>query len=260
MTKGFFFKSSLLIVLCLVLNCASLWAQSGDSNKPLTNAAVVKLVKAGFKEKSIITIIASRPVRFDLSTDRLIELKRTGVSEKVILAMMAREEGTEFSDEAWSDDEFFNNNRADNSDKSPAKAGNANDGSSVDIFGSSGGSKGSTRSRGGNASASGDTITTGSATVRILRPPAEAGAPVKLEKTRSLTNDSIIELVEAGFSEGTIVRRIEQSPVNFDFSPDKLAELRKHRVSDKVVGAMKTAMGADTGAGNTPSANVTPKQ
>jgi len=83
---------------------------------------------------------------------------------------------------------------------------------------------------------------------------------VKLEKTRSLTNDSIIELVEAGFSEGTIVRRIEQSPVNFDFSPDKLADLRKHRVSDKVVGAMKTAMGVDAGASNTPSANVTPKQ
>jgi siroheme synthase len=84
--------------------------------------------------------------------------------------------------------------------------------------------------------------------VRILRPPTEAGngtGPVKLEKTKSLTNDSIVELVEAGFSEGTIIRRIEQSPVEFDLAADKLEALRKRRVSDKVIVAMKAAMGED---------------
>src|ERR1041384_1038752 len=91
--KGFLFRRSLLLVLCLLISFASAWAQSGDSNSLLTNASIVKLVKAGFKEKSIITIIGARPVKFDLTTDRLIELKRTGVSEKVILAMMARQEG-----------------------------------------------------------------------------------------------------------------------------------------------------------------------
>jgi hypothetical protein len=70
----------------------------------------------------------------------------------------------------------------------------------------------------------------------------------------------VIELVEAGFSEGTIIRRIEQSPVNFDFTPDKLADLKKHRVTDKIVIAMKTAMGVDTGASTTPTPNATPKQ
>jgi len=140
------------------------------------------------------------------------------------------------------------------------KTTNPNDGSSVDIFGSSGTSRGSVRSRGGNGSSSGDTITTGSATVRILRPPTEAGgAPAKLEKTPSLNNDAVIELVEAGFSEGTIIRRIEQSPVNFDLAPDKLAELKKHRVSEKIVTAMKTAMGVDT-ANNSSTPNGTPKQ
>src|ERR1051326_1650515 len=108
--KGFLFGRSLLLVLFLLICSTYVGAQSGNS-APLTNAAVVKLVKAGFKEKSIITIIASRPARFDLSTDRLIELKRTGVSEKVILAMMARQEGVDFNDEAWNDDEFFNNAR-----------------------------------------------------------------------------------------------------------------------------------------------------
>lgn len=255
--KSFLIKAILLPVLCLVLNCVVLRAQANDSNSPLTNAAVVKLVKAGFKEKSIITIIASRPVRFDLSTDRLIELKRLGVTEKVILAMMARQEGTEFDDESWGDNGFFEN-RAGNTEKDP-KASNPNDGSTADIFGSSGGSRGSTKTRGGTGSSSGDVITTGSATVRILRPPTEAGGPPKLEKAPSLTNDSIIELVEAGFSEGTIIRRIEQSSVNFDLSPAKLTELRKHRVSEKVVGAMRTAMGTDVGTSNTPTSNVTPK-
>ena len=245
--KRVLFSRSLLLVLCLLINGVVVWGQSRD-NTILTNAAVVKLVKAGFKEKSVISIIASRPVRFDLSTDRIIELKRTGVSEKIILAMMARQEGTEFSDDSLSDEEFFNQSTSIAKDPSPgAGGGNSNDGSTVDIFGSSGGSKGSTKSRGGNGASSGDTITTGSATVHILRPPTEAGgAPTKLEKTKSLTNDSICELVEAGFSEGTIIRRIEQSPVEFDLSAAKVEELRKKRVSDKILNAMKAAMGDES--------------
>jgi len=238
------FSRSLLLVLCLLINCILVWGQSRDT-APLTNASVVKLVKAGFKEKSVITIIASRPVTFDLSTERLIELKRMGVSERVILAMMARQEGIEFSDEVWNDQDVFNptNNIA----RDPAKGGTSNDGSSAEIFGSSGGSKGSTRTRGGGGSSSGDTVTTGSVTARILRPPSEAGgAPTKLEKTKSLTNDSICELVEAGFSEGTIIRRIEQSPVEFDLSAAKVQELRKRRVSEKILTAMKAAMGDES--------------
>ena len=227
-------------VLLLILNYSYAIAQS-DKNVPLTNAAVVKLVKAGFKDKTIINIIASRPANFDLSTDRMIELKRSGVSEKLILAMLARQEGMAIDDEIWADEGFMSGG-LNNSQKSPTNQG---DGTSVDIFGSSGGSKGSTRSRGGDGSASGDTVTTGSATVRILKPPSEADAPVKLEKTPSLTNDTVIELVEAGFSEGTIVRRIEQSPAAFDLSPDKLAELRKRRVSEKILVAMKAAMGEE---------------
>ena len=70
--------------------------------------------------------------------------------------------------------------------------------------------------------------------MRILRPPVEQGsaASVKLEKTPTLTNESVIQLVEAGFSEGTIIKRIEKSPVEFDLSPAKLIELRKRRVTE----------------------------
>jgi len=258
--KRFLFQHTPLLLVLIVLSCSYVWAQSADST-PLTNAAVVKLAKAGFKEKTIITIIASRPARFDLSTDRMIELKKTGLSEKIILAMMARQEGADIDDTSFGDDGFFNS-RADSPDKDPAKSEKGNDGSSMDIFGSSGGSKGSVRSRGRNGSASNDIVTTGSATVRILRPPTEAGgAPPKLEKTPSLTNDSVVELIEAGFSEGTIIRRIEQSPVAFDLAPEKLAELRKHRVTEKIMAAMKAAMGVDANVGNAASpANGTTKQ
>jgi hypothetical protein len=157
---------------------------------------------------------------------------------------MARQEGSEFSDDNWSDEEFFNQSTS--AAKDPSKAKDPNDGSSTEIFGSSGGSKGSTKTRDGGASSSGDTITTGSATVRILRPPSEAGAETKLEKTKSLTNDSVCQLVEAGFSEGTIIRRIEQSPVDFDLSAAKIEELRNRRVSEKILAAMKAAMGNES--------------
>ena len=78
------------------------------------------------------------------------------------------------------------------------------------IFGSGGGVKGRSKTQGRDGSVDSDTMTTGSATVKIIRPPTEPGsaASTKLEKTKSLTNDSIIELVEAGFSEGTIIHRM----------------------------------------------------
>jgi hypothetical protein len=71
------------------------------------------------------------------------------------------------------------------------------------------------------------------------------GAAPKLEKTPTLNNEGVIKLVEAGFSEGTIIKRIEESPVDFDLSPGKLDELYKKRVTDAIIAAMATAMGKD---------------
>lgn len=248
--NGFVFYITLVVLFgVIVIFAVSVKAQIPADDAPLTNAAVVKLIKAKFKEKTIITIIGSRNSRFDLSTERMIELKKAGVSEKVILAMLAHQQGMNI--DAWEDDEFFNSgpNRKDSTTDQPTP------GNSTDIFGSSGGSRGATKSRAGNSSATGDTLTTGSATVRILRPPSEAAAPLKLEKVATLTNDSIVELVDAGFSEGTIIRRIEQSPVEFDLSPAKLAELRKHRVSEKILSAMKAAAGESGDATTAPATN-----
>ena len=236
-----------LLSFLLVFAAASATARGqvpgGAAAATLTNASVVKLVRAGFREKTLITIINARPVSFDLAPDRLIELKKGGVPERVILAMIARAESVDFASDGWDDDEMplggFESSGGGQS------AGSQGPGE-VNIFGSSGGSSGRTRTRGGNGGGASDTMTTGSASVRIIKPPAEAGgAPAKLERTPTLTNDSVVELVEAGFSEGTIVRRIEQSPVEFDLSPAKLSELRKRRVTEPVISAMRAAMGEE---------------
>lgn len=244
MRRMFLRMALAFVVLCVAGNTASAAhgrALRQDAEAPLTNASVVKLVRAGFREKTLIAIINARPVRFDLSPERLIELKKSGVSEKVILAMLVREQGALASGDDWDDaDGFFNRGRTSGGSQSGAE------GSGTNIFGSSGGSRDRQRQRGNRGSGEEDTETSGSATVRIVRPPAETGgAAPKLEKTPTLTNQSVVELVEAGFSEGTIIRRIEQSPANFDLSPDKLAELRRRRVGEQVIAAMRLAMGEE---------------
>jgi hypothetical protein len=236
-----------LLSFVLVFVAAAVPAQGQGPAAPttLTNASVVKLVRAGFREKTVIAIINARPVNFDLSPDRLIELKKGGVPERVILAMLARAESVEFASEEWDDDEMplGGFGREGGRPGSPGQAGTAPN--ETNIFGSSGGSSGRTRSRNHDGGGDSDTLTTGSASVRIIKPPVEAGGAAKLERTPTLTNDSVVELVEAGFSEGTIVRRIEQSPVEFDLSPAKLTELRKRRVGEPVINAMRAAMGED---------------
>jgi len=155
----------------------------------------------------------------------------------VILAMLSQNEAFSHTDE-WDDDSFFGNGR-------PKEKGRGDSqGDSMDIFGSSGGSKNQTKGRGMNGSNTGDTVTTGTATVRILRPPTEAGgnSAVKLERTPTLDNEAIVRLVEAGFSEGTIIKRIEDSPAEFDLSPAKVEDLRKRRVSEAIINAMTAAM------------------
>src|SRR3954463_1580240 len=97
-----------LLTLALIFVAATARAQTtgqngGATSMTLTNASVVKLVRAGFREKTVIAIIAARPVNFDLTPERLIELKKGGVSEHVILAMIARAESVELASEDWDD-------------------------------------------------------------------------------------------------------------------------------------------------------------
>jgi hypothetical protein len=238
-------KIVLALAMCVVAASPALaFVPAQGDEKPLTNSSVVKLVRARFSEKTVIAIVRTRPARFDLSPERLIELKKNGVSEKIILAMLGRDLDSALitSDDEWGDDDAFFKQNGAGTHKRPSDPNETN------IFGSSGGSRGSVRQNGVGGGSEGETTTTGSATVRILRPPAESGTAAsapKLERTPTLTNDSVVELVEAGFSEGTIVRRIEQSPAEFDLAPERLAELRRRRVSEPVIAAMRAAMSDD---------------
>jgi len=74
-----------------------------------------------------------------------------------------------------------------------------------------------------------------------------------------LTNESVIELVEAGFSEGTIIRRIENSPVEFDFANAKLAELRRRRVGEPIIAAMRAAMSEESGSSGANDSALKPR-
>jgi hypothetical protein len=225
-------------VLCLSL-FAVLNGQQG-SEAPLTNTGVVQLVKAGFKEKTIIAIINNRPSNFKLDTEDLIKLKRNNVSENIILAMLSAQLGTVvLSEDEWEGDPFFKDL------KRASNAGGDAQSQGTNIFGAGGSSQSSSRTRSGQGGNQSEGSVSGAATVRIIKPPVEGGdsATPKLEKTPTLNNEGVIRLVEAGFSEGTIIKRIEESPVDFDLSPGKLDELYKKRVTDAIVAAMKTAMG-----------------
>jgi len=220
--------------------CTAQHVSAQQAEAPLTNAAVIKLVRAGFKEKTVVAIIHNRPNRFNLDPDRLIELKRSGVSENIILAMLALGEPFLANDDL-ADDAGFG--------LGASRAGDVKSGGppGVDIFGDNSGSSSKSSGRGMSGGNEGDTRALGSATVRILRPPAEeGGAPSKLERTPTLTNEAVIKLVEAGFSEGTIIKRIEDSPAEFDLSAARLDELRRRRVTEAIILAMTAAMGDDS--------------
>src|SRR6266540_6792662 len=164
-----------LTLISIIFGAASLFSHAQQSSEaPLTNSAVVKLVRAGFKEKTVIAIIHNRRSRFNLDSDKLIELKRSGVSENIILAMLAQDDSFVVSDDDWMDESRVRERLGRAEDKG------ANGQS--DIFGRSSGSRSQTNGRGVDGSNQGETTTTGSATVRILRPPSEAGeAQLKLE-------------------------------------------------------------------------------
>ena|SRR6516162_6614911 len=54
--------------------------------KPLTNADVVSMVKAGLAESTILLAIQRGPTDFDTSPQALVSLKSEGVTQKVFVS------------------------------------------------------------------------------------------------------------------------------------------------------------------------------
>jgi hypothetical protein len=65
-------------------------ADRGLAQEVLTNDSVVQMVKAGLPESVIVAKIRSTSTKFDLRTDALVTLKKAGVSDKVLEAMVAQ--------------------------------------------------------------------------------------------------------------------------------------------------------------------------
>ncbi|NBO65190.1 MAG: hypothetical protein EBU88_10185 [Acidobacteria bacterium] len=240
-------KLCLLCLMCLVPVPPEAWvnAQTSGGSRPrevLTNESVIDLSRAGFKEKTIITLIRTSETAFNISTTKLVELKRRGVKERIISEMIERTNAGEAMrrlttlrhDDFFSkaDEEFFKGSSVYKelpSDKQVRKREGE-----AQVFG-----------WGGDGERKESTEVTGTATVRILRPGGEAGGAgptPKLERPPKLDNRGVLDLVQAGFSEGTIIRKIELAQVEFDLSPAALSELKQNRVSDRIIRAMTSAM------------------
>jgi hypothetical protein len=243
-----------LVSILALASTSAANAQNPPDNKRevLTNESIINLSKAGFKERTIINLIRNSETAFDISTYKLVELKKRGVNEKVINEMVERtnyrtaaQRLTSLRDDEFfsKDDEAFFNGPIFKEVPTEKEAKRRED--EAMIFGSQSGSGSRNRSRGGmgpNSDRSQQSETTGSATVRIIRPPGEGGSEPKLQRAPKLENKDIMEMVQAGFSEGTVIRKIESSQVDFDLSAKALVALRQNRVSERVITAMKTAM------------------
>ena len=245
-----------LVPLCLTLFLAAGYAFAQEapikSREILTNDSVISLAKAGFKERTIITLIRTSQTRFDISTLKLVELKKRSVSERVISEMieitnrgeMAQRLSTLRDDEFFAkDDDAFFNGPIFKELPSEKRAKKMED--EAMIFGSQSGSgsKSSSRGIGPNGERQQQSQTSGSASVRIVRPSGEpSGATPKLERVAKLDNRGVLDMIQAGFSEGTIIRKIESSQVEFDLSAKAVDELKKNRISDRIISVMKTAM------------------
>ena len=75
------------IALTLLIASAPVLAQ--DSQKTLTNADVIKMVKGGLPESVVVSAIQSSPGKYDISPDALIALQKDGVTAKEMDAIIA---------------------------------------------------------------------------------------------------------------------------------------------------------------------------
>jgi hypothetical protein len=83
-------NSKKLIILTGFLVLAVCWAAPAqERQKPLTNADVIRMVKAKVPESVVISAIQAGPAKFTISPDALIKLHDAGVTEQEMNAIMA---------------------------------------------------------------------------------------------------------------------------------------------------------------------------
>jgi YMGG-like Gly-zipper len=83
-------QCALFLIVSMILIASSALSALAQSNaKPMTNDDVISMVKASLPEDTIITAIGSQATNFDISAAGLVNLKKEGVSAKVMDAMLA---------------------------------------------------------------------------------------------------------------------------------------------------------------------------
>ena len=76
----------LFVAPALLIACA---CAAQQSQKPLTNADVIKMVKAGVPESVIVSSIQSSPGKYDVSPDGLVALHKAGLTQNEMDAVMS---------------------------------------------------------------------------------------------------------------------------------------------------------------------------
>ena len=69
----------------------SIGAMAQTKKAPMTNDNVVQMVASGLTEDVIVGAISANDVDFDVSADGLLDLKKAGVSDRVVQSMIAAE-------------------------------------------------------------------------------------------------------------------------------------------------------------------------
>jgi hypothetical protein len=85
-------RAILRLLAVQVFVVAIVWrpaASAQKSDQPLTNADIVKMVKAGVREPVIVATIQSSPGKYNLGATAMSSLRRAGVTQKEIDAMTA---------------------------------------------------------------------------------------------------------------------------------------------------------------------------
>jgi hypothetical protein len=88
MKHRFIFSSILVLSVCFALA-----ATARAQDEVMTNEEVITLTKAGLSQSIIIGKIRAEKSNFDLSTDSLIKLKQSGVSDDIVAAMLEAKSG-----------------------------------------------------------------------------------------------------------------------------------------------------------------------
>jgi hypothetical protein len=77
-------------IVNVLLVAAVVTAMPARAQQGLTNADIIKMQSAGLSENIILASVNGQPAAYDTSTDGLLALKKAGVSDAVVAAMISR--------------------------------------------------------------------------------------------------------------------------------------------------------------------------